>query len=268
MDAIAATTAQTQEQSAPSSLSASNTVLGKEDFLTLLVAQLQNQDPLNPSDPTEFTAQLAQFSSLEQLFTVNDRLEEMSAANTQMEKYATLSLIGKMIAVAGDSFSLEQDGQAISLGYGLEGNASNVTLQIQDQTGGIVALIQGTETSAGQHFVTWDGTGLNGELLPAGDYRLVVSALDATGQSMNVSPLVSLKVEGVDLTSPDTTLNTAAGDFPLSQVLGVRVSDAAASSTIEEQTAAEQLADGSGTAAAAATDPEATTEEIITEAAS
>lgn len=268
MDAISATAAQVQEQQAPSSLSAANTALGKEDFLTLLVAQLQNQDPLNPADPTEFTAQLAQFSSLEQLFTVNDRLEELSSANAQMEKYSTLSLIGKMIAVAGDSFSLEQDGQAISLGYGLEGNASNVTLQIQDQTGGIVALIPGTETSAGQHFVTWDGTGLNGEPLPAGDYRLVVSALDATGQGMNASPLVSLKVQGVDLTSPVTTLNTAAGDFPMSQVLGVRVAEESTSSALEEQTAEEQQADGSDAATAAATDPEAITEEIITEAVS
>ena len=64
--------------------------LGKEDFLTLLVAQLQNQDPMNPEDATEFTAQLAQFSSLEQLFNINENMEDLALAQQQSDRFSTM----------------------------------------------------------------------------------------------------------------------------------------------------------------------------------
>ena len=78
--------------------------MGKEDFLTLLVAQLQNQDPLNPDDPTEFTAQLAQFSSLEQLFTLNESMDNLVASNASSDRLSTLATIGKEVAYHGDTF--------------------------------------------------------------------------------------------------------------------------------------------------------------------
>ncbi len=74
----------------------SNTdVLGKDDFLQLLVAQLQNQDPLKPMESTEFTAQLAQFSSLEQLYNVNENLDDLGSNQLAMNNTQTISMIGK-----------------------------------------------------------------------------------------------------------------------------------------------------------------------------
>ena len=72
-------------------------ILGKDDFLSLLVAQLQHQDPLNPAEGTEFTAQLAQFSSLEQLSNINDNLENMELFQTSMTNSQAVSYIGKEI---------------------------------------------------------------------------------------------------------------------------------------------------------------------------
>ena len=73
--------------------------LGQDQFLTLLVAQLQNQDPLNPTDATEFTAQLAQYSQLEQLFNLTDAMDGLTAAQTSSQKVSALSLIGKEVVV-------------------------------------------------------------------------------------------------------------------------------------------------------------------------
>ncbi len=80
--------------------------LGQDEFLTLLVAQLQNQDPLNPTDATEFTAQLAQYSQLEQLFNLNDAMDGLSAAQTSSQKVSALSLIGKEVVVEDSHFPL------------------------------------------------------------------------------------------------------------------------------------------------------------------
>ena len=84
-----------------------NDIMGKEDFLTLLVAQLQNQDPLNPDDPTEFTAQLAQFSSLEQLFNLNESMDKVATSVNDSQKLSALSMIGKEVAYADSEFTLK-----------------------------------------------------------------------------------------------------------------------------------------------------------------
>jgi flagellar basal-body rod modification protein FlgD len=78
--------------------------LGKDDFLRLLVAQLKAQDPLNPMEATEFTAQLAQFSSLEQMTNINSTLEELVAAQQAMGNSSLISIIGKLVDVPGNSF--------------------------------------------------------------------------------------------------------------------------------------------------------------------
>ena len=95
------TQAQTPTAATDAATSAGLDIMGKQDFLTLLVAQLQNQDPLNPDDPTEFTAQLAQFSQLEQLFNLNDSMKNLVTSNANSDKFATLQTIGKNVVFQG-----------------------------------------------------------------------------------------------------------------------------------------------------------------------
>ena len=80
--------------------------IGKTEFLTLLVAQLHNQDPLNPQDPTEFTAQLAQYSSLEQQFATNAHLAKMSESSGDVQRLTALTLIGKEVVAESKDFTL------------------------------------------------------------------------------------------------------------------------------------------------------------------
>ena len=110
----------------------STKTLGQSDFLSLLVAQLKNQDPLNPSDPTQFTAQLAQFSQLEQLFNLNSTLAGLTTAQGSSEKLAALSLIGQDVVVAGNNFALKDS--PVQVGYKTDGTATSIKLQIQDST--------------------------------------------------------------------------------------------------------------------------------------
>ena len=196
-------------------------VLGKDDFLQLLVTQLKNQDPLNPSDPTEFTAQLAQFSSLEQLFNVNESLAQMNTGSAELERLSALSLIGREIISDSDSFRLSE-GTPVILGCQLQDNADTVQVFVKDQANHTVATLTANRLSAGEHFFQWDGIDDNGREAPPGEYSLVVSALRGEDEAVAVSPLVSGLVTGVDLDGQGNMLITSSGDFLLNTVRSVR----------------------------------------------
>ncbi|MDR3090302.1 MAG: flagellar hook assembly protein FlgD [Desulfobulbaceae bacterium] len=203
--------------------------LAKEDFLSLLVAQLQNQDPLNPSDPTEFTAQLAQFSSLEQLFNLNDSMENLATSNANADRFATLNTIGKEVSYPANSFDFT--GGPVNVGYLLDGQAKDVTLSLQ-LDGVTVASLRGEELNSGAHFLTWDGLTADGKAAPVGKYKIVVSAKAADGQSVSAQSLVRSEVTGVDLGGDyGGTLITAAGQISFGSIVGVYEKAAASSSS-------------------------------------
>ena len=199
--------------------SSKDAVMGKEDFLTLLVAQLQNQDPLNPDDPTEFTAQLAQFSSLEQLFSLNESMDNLSEANASSDRFATLNTIGKDVAYYSDSLTFT--GAPMEIGYQLESQAEDVEISIQ-QNGVTVATLDGPELSAGSHFITWDGRLAKDQIASPGSYTLVVKATSTTDENVVAAPLVKSEVTGVDLAGQSgSLLLTKAGQVAFSSIQGV-----------------------------------------------
>jgi flagellar basal-body rod modification protein FlgD len=203
----------------PSAKSARDAMMGKEDFLLLLVAQLQNQDPLNPNDPTEFTAQLAQFSSLEQLFTLNEGMSSLVAANANSDQLSTLSTIGKDVAYHGADFTFS--GDPVELGYKLDGPAAAVTLTLR-QNGMDIATLTGEGLTAGSHYLQWDGLLENGTPAPPGDYTIALQAKARSGESVAAAPLIRAEVTGVDLGGANGgILITTAGEIPFNSILGV-----------------------------------------------
>ncbi len=196
-------------------------VLGKDDFLRLLLTQLQNQDPLSPADPTEFTAQLSQFSSLEQLFSINEHLAQANSGGGDMERLAALSLLDREAVAAVNHFSLGEGG--MELGYDLAGPADDVNLYVQDQQGVTVAVLPADERQAGEHFITWDGTDQNGRQLPVGEYNILVSATSGEDAvPVTAVPLIKGIVTGVDLVGGESIIVTNAGEFHLADVKSVR----------------------------------------------
>ena len=188
--------------------------LGKQDFLKLLVTQLENQDPMNPEDPAKFSSQLAQFSSLEQMTNINKNIKEMSQSTDAINRMSSLSMLGKSVVLEGSSFT--QDGNPVDLGYKLQEPASNVTLRIKNEAGETVDEIQGTGLSAGRHFVTWDGGGR-----PQGEYSFEVEVI-RDGERTTGTPLVRSEVTGVDDLGGTNKLLTSMGEVELKNVLQVQ----------------------------------------------
>jgi flagellar basal-body rod modification protein FlgD len=190
--------------------------MGKDDFLKLLVAQLENQDPMNPSDPTEFTAQLAQFSQLEQLTIANTSLEGLATMSTEMERMTALGLIGQDIVAQTDSFHF--DGEAVDLGYQLDGQADDIKLYVLNGTGSTLATLSATETTPGQYFVNWNGQGDSGSQLDPGDYSLVVRAVDEDDSLVEATPLIRGRVDTVDMSGVTAQLETRSGIFAMNKI--------------------------------------------------
>jgi flagellar basal-body rod modification protein FlgD len=215
--------------SAASAAKTENT-LGQDEFLTLLVAQLQNQDPLNPTDATEFTAQLAQYSQLEQLFNLNDAMDGLSAAQTSSQKVSALSLINKEVVVEDSHFPF--DGAPTRIGYRVDGPATDIRLQIRNSAGATVATLNAANTAPGEHFLTWNGLDQNGAPLPAGTYQLAVTAKSASADAtVLVAPLVRTIVTGVDLSGSEPLVVTRTGEFLVSAIRGVYEGEAITTDT-------------------------------------
>jgi flagellar basal-body rod modification protein FlgD len=194
-----------------------NQTLGQEEFLTLLVAQLQNQDPLNPADATEFTAQLAQYSQLEQLFNLNDAMDELTSTTSKSQSISALNLIGQDVVVEGDEFTFEDE--PVSIGYKIDGVVTDLTVTIKNSSGKTVATIAADTLTEGNHFLTWNGTDANGTMQAAGSYTL---SINATGDdaSATITPLVRTEVTGVDLSASEPRVITKSGTYNLSLVYG------------------------------------------------
>jgi flagellar basal-body rod modification protein FlgD len=201
-----------------------NDIVNQAEFMKLLIAQLQNQDPLNPLDSANFSAQLAQFSSLEQLTQINDKLGAQAA--NQNGRFDAVSFIGR--EVTGASLGIQvKDGVATTLDYSLS-RAGAVTAKIVNEKGEQIAnLVLGSE-GAGAH--TFDLAKIpNAPDLEDGVYAVVVSQADpATGLAAAVPTSITGTVTGVDLTGDEPTL--LLGDIPLVLTDVTQITQPAASS--------------------------------------
>jgi flagellar basal-body rod modification protein FlgD len=197
------------------------TGMNKDDFLQLLVAQLKSQDPLNPQDSSEFVAQLAQLTQVEQTYNINTNLQNLLASQNNFSSMSAMSLIGKNITTIGSQVVMTEGSQP-SLDFSLPSDATQLTLEIKDATGRTVRTLTQGATSAGVNSVNWDGMNDDGQPAPAGTYTLSVSGLDATGQTISATPLFSGRVTGVNLEGDIPVLTVNGIYVPLTSVLEVK----------------------------------------------
>jgi len=169
--------------------------LGRDDFLILLVAQLKHQDPLNPLDGTDFTAQLAQFSSLEQLFTANDRLTDISESMDLQKTGDVLDYIGKTVKTTDNTIPVE-NGETAPGAYNLEDKA-DVTVFILNADGLEVRRIYEGWQNAGEHDLVWDGRDNDGRMVDDGVYTFELEARDKEGFVVPYNTYLTGEVTGV-----------------------------------------------------------------------
>lgn len=170
--------------------------LGQDDFLKLLLTQMQNQDPANPMEDKEYMAQMAQFSSLEQLTQVNSNIKTMIDNGTQEKMVSAVGFIGKEVKAEGYNISRD-NGEISKVFYGLGEPVANAFINIYDQDQNLVRTVQLGSKAKGTYEFEWDGKNWAGKDAPDGVYTIAMAAEDANGSPVMVKTEVSGEVTGV-----------------------------------------------------------------------
>lgn len=204
-----------------------NKAMGQEAFLKLLVAQLQNQDPLNPQENHEFVAQLAQFSTLEQSVGINERLDQLALQNRGMQNSQIVGLVGKEATVKGDIVTLSGQGAIVPVSFTLESAAEEATIVIRDAAGRNVRTIPVAARAAGNVTVTWNGQSDSGNPQPAGPYQVSITAKNADGAPVALTQQSKGRVDSVSFDRGFPVIHLDSGvAAPVGDLLSVSPSSA------------------------------------------
>ena len=196
-----------------------NTVT-QADFMQLLVAQLQNQDPLNPLDSANFSAQLAQFSSLQQLTEINQTLKNADTGGSSVGKLDAVGFLGKEVRGASNTVDVKS-GAASALDYTLA-TSGTVEAKILDASGGTIAdAILGAQ-DAGPHTL-YVGTLAGVPKLADGTYTVELYVGDGNGNATPVATMGGGVVTGVDLSGDAPVLLIGDRRIAVTDVREVRV---------------------------------------------
>lgn len=211
----------TNSSSGASSATAANGVtLGGTDFLTLMLAQLQNQDPTSPVDSNEFLSQLASLSEVQGITQLNTSFTALSNSLVSSQALQASSLLGHQALVASSTATLATAGAALSGAVSVPQTSSQVVLNISNSSGVLVQSLNLGAQPAGLANFSWNGQMANGSAAPAGTYTLSAQAAGVSGGTA-VSTLVNGTVDSVTMGSGSTglTLNIAGlGSVPFSSV--------------------------------------------------
>ncbi|MFE8153174.1 flagellar hook assembly protein FlgD [Brenneria goodwinii] len=191
----------------------------QSEFLTLLVAQLQNQDPTDPMDNSQLTSQLAQISTLSGIEKLNTTLGSISGQLDTSQALQASTLIGHGVLISGNSIVVGENSSVTPFGIELDSAASNVTVTIKNSSGSTIRTVSLGEQSAGIQTYSWDGTDDSGTAVAEGSYTYTVTATSSAGSSVVATPLKYALVYGVNTSSDGSTLNLGlSGTATLSDV--------------------------------------------------
>jgi flagellar basal-body rod modification protein FlgD len=194
--------------------------LGGTDFLTLMLAQLQNQDPTSPVDSNTFLTQLAQLSEVQGINSLNTNFGALSSSLTSNQALQASSLLGHQ-ALVNSSTATIAAGAAVTGAVNVPQNTGQVTLSISNSAGALVSQINLGAQSAGLANFSWNGTMGNGSPAPAGTYTLTAQYAGATSGSTAATTLVNGTVDSVSMGagSSGMTLNVSGvGSVPFSSL--------------------------------------------------
>jgi flagellar basal-body rod modification protein FlgD len=171
--------------------------MGKDEFLKLMMAQLQAQDPTAPSDSNAFVAQLAQFTSLEQMQNMNSSLGSLLVGQASGNNTDAVSLVGKDITYNTDQITLGTGGTPPTAKATLSAAASSITATITDSNGKVIRTLNLGGHDAGDVSIGWDGRDQSNNTAPPGTYTVSVVAKDAQGNAVPTTQTAVGRVTGV-----------------------------------------------------------------------
>lgn len=192
--------------------------VSKLDFMTLLVAQIKNQDPTSPMDNAQFTSQITQFSMLEQLETMSAALEDNVAVGTAINNTAMLALVGRNVTVAGNDVAVSGGSPSESMiAAGANGKA---TIKITDENGRVVRTYTQSVTK-GLNDVTWDGKTDDGAVAADGKYTISAEVKDNNGEAVTFTNLMTGAVSGLRYSDNQAIVMVNGEEFYVSEIYKV-----------------------------------------------
>jgi flagellar basal-body rod modification protein FlgD len=194
--------------------------LGKNEFLKILTVQLANQDPTKPMDSHAFVAQLAQFSALEQQQNTNDTLTQLLALQQSSTGTAAVAMVGKDALYDAHQMDLVQGG-SISVNATLASNATDVVMEVDDANGNVLRRQSFGAKQAGNNALVWDGRNDNGAVQPPGSYYVTVTAVDISGNPVDVNQQSRGRITGVTFAGGTPQLLVGNTSIPISDVQAI-----------------------------------------------
>mgnify|MGYP001557121182 CR=1 FL=1 len=230
VDSVSAYAAQTAAAAASAASSSGSSASGiaapqlsENDFLSLLVAQMQDQDPTQPADPTQFVSQLASFSEVSGMDSMQSSMSNLASSMLASQVASGTSLIGQEVIASTPTAALASGG-SVTGAVNVPSGATSLQVQVTDANGNPVSSFAVSPPSGGGGTTfTWNGQTQSGAAAAAGIYTFAVTA-NGGGSSTSLTPMFASTVNSVSV-DPSTqalTLNTNAGSLPLSSVVQVQ----------------------------------------------
>ncbi|MGB7757778.1 MAG: flagellar hook assembly protein FlgD [Salinisphaera sp.] len=166
-------------------------------FLTLLVAQMKNQDPMNPTDNSQVTSQIAQINTVTGINNLNDTLGKITGQIDTSQQLQASSLIGHKVLVPGSEVKVGADGAATAFGVDLPADAAKMNITITDAAGNVVHKSEYSNQSAGVQSFQWDGKDASDAQVDPGKYTVNISATGSDGNAIKAQALDTGYVDGV-----------------------------------------------------------------------
>jgi flagellar basal-body rod modification protein FlgD len=198
---------------------ADSNIMGKDDFLALLVQQMKHQNPLEPMSNTEYAAQLAQYSSLEQLQQLNENAESQIILGQSLNNSFMTSVIGKEIKSFGDG--VEFSGSDVDLHYNLSRDATDFEVKIFNESGELVRTLGENGSQSGDQSISWDGKNDDGEVVEEGNYHFEISAKDVSGLEITTQTYSVGVVDGISYHQGSPFLNINGQFVNLGDVISI-----------------------------------------------
>ncbi|MFK4811669.1 flagellar hook assembly protein FlgD [Devosia sp. ZW T5_3] len=209
-----------------SALSGSRTTIAEnfDTFLNILTTQLKNQNPLDPLDTNQFTAQLVQFTGVEQQLKTNEFLESLLQTTQSTGKTDAVSYIGREITAAGTTAELKNGGATWA--FNADAQVANATVTIKNANGRVVYTEAGSLDKGPGNFL-WTGKGSDGNTQPDGTYTIEIKGTNLSGNTIKVSTSTVGIVTAVDFSGAQPILTVGTSKILLSDVTNVRIPNTA-----------------------------------------
>ncbi len=179
--------------------------LGKDDFLRIMVTQMQHQDPTSPFKADQMAQQMAQYASVEQLQNMNSQLSKMTTQNQPLERLAMTGLIGKVVTVDKERFP-HTEGNKDTLGFELPKDAAQVTVSVVNDAGETMFSKELGSLKKGSQSYVWEGIKANTLPAKSGSYVYKIDAKDGKGVDIAINPKGQARVVGVSFEGKEPLL--------------------------------------------------------------